>query len=1140
MIDFANNVYLIIVWLFIIYSVAVFVVYFWIGIYAFGAVRRYKKENTFTDYGIIASNPNAPSFSLIAPAYNEGLTIVDNVRSLLSLYYHNVEIIIVNDGSKDDSITKLIDAYDLQRVSFFVQGSIQTKPIKGIYKSKNPAFKKLLVVDKENGGKADALNVGINVSSGQYLVCIDVDCILEQDAILKLAKPFLDQTIKKVIACGGVIRLANNCTIEDGKVVTVNLPKSRLGKAQALEYIRAFVLGRMAWSRASGLILISGAFGAFDREVVLKCGGYDTATVGEDMELVVRMRRFMEEAGEPYEVVNIPEPLCWTEAPESKEILSRQRNRWMRGTMETLWKHRKLMFNPKYGKLGMVSLPYWLFFEFLGPLIEFLGYLIFVAFLLLGIVNWSFFFVLSALVISSGILYSVYAVLVDLVGRQVYTKRKDFIALIATAIAEPFYFHPLTVKAGVSGVLDYFKKSHSWGEMTRQGFSQSQKQMSRKEKLILFAKSALNSWGNISIVFIILYIIGVFVEWIWYKRSFNTIDTFSVLKYLLIDNMIFLFRFLAVLAGVYFILRSIKEKLANIFVILVATLIITGQYAMFLYFTETKNILGADLFYYSWAEITQILKSSAMLNLKNIALIVLLTAFISIAFTFVTKWAFKSWYIGVVAVLLGVVAFAIPTTNLQSSFTGSEFAQNAVKSKLSYFIGSGVENYMGNHPEMFNWLYAGLDTGKEQEGSQDQYPFLKDEDTEDFLGNYFHRADKVPNVVVIIVEGLGHAYSAPNGYVGNVTPFIDSLRNKSLYWDHNLSSSGRTFAALPSISGSLPFGQNGFLEIENTPQHFNLFNVLGSNGFETGFFYGGDVTFDRMDKFLKYSKVEHIVDQRSFGKSYKKLPQSNGESWGYEDQAVLAKMLEVQKVADRPYFSMILTLSTHNPFLVNNTAFYENRFDEHVKSGRITNSQKNWALQYKKQLVTVMNLDHAIEVFFKAYRKRSDFANTIFIITGDHSMPEIAFQEKIDRYRVPLIIYSPLLKQPQRFENIVSHFDIAPSILAYYRKNYGLKTPAKVAWMGKGLGDNIGINDKSFPLMQSKDQLADFIAGSYYLNQNSLFKINFNDDELIENEAQKNKIKKQFDHFKTKNRTFYSTKKLIPDSLVIQFLNVDK
>jgi cellulose synthase/poly-beta-1,6-N-acetylglucosamine synthase-like glycosyltransferase len=473
MIDIAPNlIYEIVIWLFLLYSLAVLLIYSWIGIYAYGAVIKYKNENKFTDYNLIVTNKNAPKFSLIAPAYNEGMTIVDNVRSLLSLYYHNLEIIIVNDGSKDDSIEKLIAVYDLEKVSFFIQGNIETKAVKGVYKSKNAAFKKLLVVDKENGGKADALNVGVNISSGQYIVCIDVDCILEQDALLKLAKPFLEQSEKRVIACGGIIRLANNCQIDNGKVTDINLPKTWLGRTQALEYIRAFVLGRMAWSRASGLILISGAFGAFDKEIVLACGGYDKNTVGEDMELVVRMRRYMEENKQPYEVVNIPDPLCWTEAPESKTVLKKQRNRWMRGTMETLWKHRSLMFNPKYGKLGMVSMPYWFFFEFLGPLVEFLGYIVFFIFLFLGIINWSFFIALFALVIFSGILYSIYAILVDLLGYQVYTKRKDLNTLIITAILEPFYFHPIVVKAGVQGAIDYFKNQHSWGEMTRQGFQQ--------------------------------------------------------------------------------------------------------------------------------------------------------------------------------------------------------------------------------------------------------------------------------------------------------------------------------------------------------------------------------------------------------------------------------------------------------------------------------------------------------------------------------------------------------------------------------------------------------------------------------------------------------------------------------------------
>src|SRR5690606_38004805 len=236
MIEFSNILYEIIVWLFLVYSAFIFVIYSWVGIYAFGALRRYQKYNEHTDYSLIARNPNAPVFSIIAPAYNEGMTIVENARSLLSLYYPNLEIIIVNDGSKDDSIERLIDAYQLERVAYHVEQTIPTREIRGVYRSRNRAFQRLIVVDKVNGGKADALNVGINVAKGDYLVCIDVDCILEQDAILKLAKPFMDQTEERVIACGGVIRLANNCRIENGKVVDVNLPQSWLGRFQALEY----------------------------------------------------------------------------------------------------------------------------------------------------------------------------------------------------------------------------------------------------------------------------------------------------------------------------------------------------------------------------------------------------------------------------------------------------------------------------------------------------------------------------------------------------------------------------------------------------------------------------------------------------------------------------------------------------------------------------------------------------------------------------------------------------------------------------------------------------------------------------------------------------------------------------------------
>ncbi|MDF2931506.1 MAG: glycosyltransferase [Chryseobacterium sp.] len=706
MLEFSHIIYEVVIWLFLLYGSAVAIIYGWIGIYALGAVSKYKKENTFTDYSIIAANPNAPTFSIIAPAYNEGMTIVENVRSLLSLYYHNLEIIIVNDGSKDDSIQKLIEAYDLESMAYFIQGKIETNKVRGVYKSKNPAFKKLIVVDKENGGKADALNVGVNISSGEYLVCIDVDCILEQDAILKLAKPFLEQTDKKYIACGGVIRLANNCVIENGKVISVNMPRTLLGRTQALEYIRAFVLGRMAWSRASGLILISGAFGVFDRKIVLACGGYDKNTVGEDMELVVRMRKYMEERNEPYEVLTIPDPLCWTEVPETKDILKKQRNRWMRGTIETLWKHRKMMFNPKYGKLGMISLPYWFFFEFLGPLVEFSGYIIFIIFLLLGIISWSFFSVLFALVISMGFLYSIYAILVDLVSYQVYTKRKDFFALIATAFSEPFYFHPIVVKAGVSGFIDYFRKSHGWGEMTRQGFNQSTQNLPLKERISVILQEGLKRFGILAVIFFILFLIGIGAELLWYRYSFPTLDTSIIIAPLLSENILFAFKLILLTGIIYLILSLVKETWAKILTTGVFLTVIVTQYILFLYFTETHNLLGSELLYYSKNEIKQVLQASGMLNFKNFALMGILIVASLIPLWLAGKSSFKSIYTGITLLGIGLLAFFVPSFLLDTKVlkSANEFNQNAAKSKWIYFFKSNEDSFINEHSEISEFL----------------------------------------------------------------------------------------------------------------------------------------------------------------------------------------------------------------------------------------------------------------------------------------------------------------------------------------------------------------------------------------------------------------------------------------------------
>jgi biofilm PGA synthesis N-glycosyltransferase PgaC len=452
------------------YAITVSLSYVILAIISARILNFYIRKNSFIDYNAILSSPYAPSVSLIAPAYNEEKTIVDNIRSLMSLHYNNFEILIVNDGSKDNTLQTMIEAYDLHKVDFAVYERIACKPIGGVYKSSNQAYRKLVVIDKENGGKADALNAGINISKFDLITCIDVDCIIEQDAILKMVKPFMEED-KHVIATGGVVRIANSCDIEDGRLIKARVPQEIIPRFQVIEYLRAFLMGRMAWSKLNGLLLISGALGFFDKRVVIECGGYNHDTVGEDMELVVRMRRYMADRRIPYRVVYIPDPLCWTEAPSDYKILSRQRNRWMRGTMETLWLHRKLFMNPKYGLLGLISVPYWTFFEWLAPIVEFLGLIYFIILVILGYDAWFWFFTLFTTVYLFAIMISFSSVMFEEFTYHQYAKRREVLKLFITAILEPLIYHPRTVWWGIMGNIDKIKGKKKWGEMTRTGFT---------------------------------------------------------------------------------------------------------------------------------------------------------------------------------------------------------------------------------------------------------------------------------------------------------------------------------------------------------------------------------------------------------------------------------------------------------------------------------------------------------------------------------------------------------------------------------------------------------------------------------------------------------------------------------------------
>lgn len=454
-----------------IFAIAIFASYIIMSVLSGLELIKYKKRNSFVDYSAIISSPLAPSLTILAPSYNEGNTIIENIRSLLSLHYGDFEVVIINDGSKDDTMEKIIQHYHLVKVDYFVNYTIPTKPVRSVYKSTNKAYNRLTVIDKDNGGKADSLNAGINLSNKNYVVCIDVDCILEEDALLKLVKPFLEKHKERVIATGGVIRAVNSCEVKDGKIVKVNLPSNLIARFQALEYNRTFLMGRVAWSRINGLLLISGACGVFDREIVIKAGGYDSKTVGEDMELIVRMRRYMYENDLKCRVVYIPDPLCWTEVPETLKILSRQRNRWTRGTIETLLKHKSLFFNPKYGNLGMLGIPYWFFFEWMAPYVEAIGIVYVIMVILIGTPNWPFFIILMGFTYFFAIVFSAWSILFEEFSFPRYRRNRDILKLILISLIEPIVYHPFNVWFALKGNYHYFTGVRSWGKMERKGFA---------------------------------------------------------------------------------------------------------------------------------------------------------------------------------------------------------------------------------------------------------------------------------------------------------------------------------------------------------------------------------------------------------------------------------------------------------------------------------------------------------------------------------------------------------------------------------------------------------------------------------------------------------------------------------------------
>jgi len=459
------NVYLIFV---IIYFLGVNIIYSLFLAVSFKEIFNHMRHNAFVDYRKLIQSEFTYSVSVLAPAYNEGKTVVESVKSLLKLNFGKYEVLVINDGSQDDTLEQLIHEFDLTKTNQFYYDVIKTKPVRGIFISQKPEYKNLTIIDKENGGKADSLNAGINIARYDFVCCIDADSILEDDALLKSMKPFHED--KTVVAVGGIIRIANGCKVINGRVVSVGLSHKLLPIFQVVEYLRAFLSGRMFWNIFQGPLIISGAFGIFKKSILLEVGGYRIDTVGEDMELVTRIHRTMIEKKKPYKVLFVPDPVCWTEAPDSLSVLSRQRNRWQRGLLDTLLIHKKMMFNPRYGIVGIGALPHFLFVELLGPVFEAMGYISLVVMYSLGVLNIDIAILFFIVALFYGAMFSVGAVILEEISFQRYPKPSDLALLLSIGIIENFGYRQLTVVWRLKGIFDYLRGHKHWGTMQRKGF----------------------------------------------------------------------------------------------------------------------------------------------------------------------------------------------------------------------------------------------------------------------------------------------------------------------------------------------------------------------------------------------------------------------------------------------------------------------------------------------------------------------------------------------------------------------------------------------------------------------------------------------------------------------------------------------
>ena len=609
-------------------------------------------------------------------------------------------------------------------------------------------------------------------------------------------------------------------------------------------------------------------------------------------------------------------------------------------------------------------------------------------------------------------------------------------------------------------------------------------------------------------------------------------------------DIIMYLRISAVLMIPFLLLGLFSQKAARVFFISASIFLVLGDMLLLKYFSTAGVPLGSDLFAYSIEEINQTVQSSGEMNVWPFVFMALFLVYMVRVFIKHVYFKLKPWMLLIISAAMFASFAPIDFLKPQPSDFENEFSLFAATNKLNFFSESVLTRYVFNEQQS-QQTYTFKTQVTTADGSftylDEDYPFLHNETTPDVLGKYFEPLETKPNIVFIIVESLGRAYSGEGAYLGSFTPFLDSLMDKSLYWENNLSTSGRTFEVLPSTLASVPFGDRGFTELaEDMPDHLSLISILKTQAnYTSSFTYGGEAHFDNMDIFLNRQGIDKIIDNTNFGAGYKKMPPSatSGFSWGFGDKEIFRRYIDEIKADNtvNPRMDVILTLAIHSPFVVANQDYYISKFNKRLDKLELSEKTKNFNRNYQQQFSTVLYFDDALRYFFSEFKKLPSFNNTIFVITGDHRMPEVPISTQLDRFHVPLVIYSPMIKEPAKFSSLVTHFDITPSLLAMLDADSIISRPKAAAWIGHGLDDKEDFRvANAYPLMRNKNEILDYIDDERMLANKVIYQVyeNMNIETVDEPDKEK-ELEAKLNNFLLKNKHACKNNKLIPDSLKV-------